>query len=95
MSEGLKLLGKIDIPTAGTRVQLETVRRMAKSVRIEADEDNAAAIVFVGDATVSGDKYAARLAANESFTISGSAIDMRTIWLDTDTNGADVQVSWL
>ena len=95
MSDGLKLLGKIDIPTAGTRVQLTTTRLMAKSIRIEADEDNGAGIVFVGDATVSGDLYAARLAANESFTISGSAIDPRTIWLDTDLSGSDVQVSWL
>lgn len=94
MATGLKLLGKITVTTAGTRVQLTTSDLLAKSVRIEADEDNTGTI-YVGDLSVTNDLYAAALAAGDSFSISGPIVHLPSIFLDASIDAQAAQVSWL
>jgi len=94
MSVGLKTLAVVTVATAGVRVQLSTTRTMAQAVRIEADDGNAGNL-FVGDANVAAARYTTKLAAGDSLTIEGSAVDMRTVWLDADADAQVAQVSWL
>ena len=98
MSTGLKTRAPITIATAGVRQQLVAKvagsRVDAQAMRLEGDDGNSGAI-FVGDLNVSATRYATKLAAGDSFTIEGSAVDLTTVWLDTDTNGSIVQIAVL
>ena len=99
MSTGLKTRASVTVATAGTRIQIATKvagSRVAdvQAVRLEGDDGNAGAI-FVGDLLVSATRYATKLAAGDSFTIEGSAVDITTIFVDTNTNGSIVQISYL
>ena len=99
MSTGLKTRAAITIATAGTRQQLamKTAGSRvvdAQAIRLEADDGNSGA-VFVGDLLVSATRYTTKLAAGDSFTIEGSAVDITTIWVDTDIDASVVQVSYL
>ena len=93
MSTGLRTRVAITIATAGTEQQVEsTFESTVQAVRFEADDGNAGAI-FIGDLNVSATRYTAKLAAGDSFTLEGSAVNLTTIFVDTDTNGSIVQVS--
>lgn len=98
MSTGLKTRAPITIATATTRQQILAKaagsRVNAQAVRLEADDGNSGAI-FVGDLLVSAARYTTKLAAGDSFTIEGSAVDLTTIYVDTDVSGSIVQISWL
>ncbi len=99
MSTGLKTRPSVTVVTAGTRVALATKTagsRVAdiQAVRLEGDDGNAGAI-FVGDLNVSATRYVTKLAAGDSFTIEGSAVDITTVFVDADTSGSVVQIGTL
>lgn len=104
MSVGMAavILGdKTTVSSAGTRVQLtsNTAHQNLHNIKISADEDNAGK-VYVGDVTVTSDKYLEVLSAGDSIEISppshgGGAIlgnlDATTIYLDSDIASQSVQ----
>ncbi len=93
MSTGLRTRAAITVATAGTRQQVATTYESTiQAVRFEGDDGNAGAI-FIGDLNVSETQYTAKLAAGDSFTLEGSAVNLTTLFVDTDTNGSIVQVS--
>ena len=99
MSTGLKTRASVTVVPAGTRVALATKTagsRVAdmQALRLEGDDGNTG-VIFVGDLNVSATRYATSLAAGDSFTIEGSAVDITTIFVDTSVNGSIVQVSYL
>ncbi len=99
MSTGLKTRASVTVTTAATRVQIATKaagNRVAdvQAIRLEGDDGNAG-VIFVGDLNVSATRYATSLAAGDSFTIEGSAVDITTIFVDTDVSGSIVQISYL
>jgi len=104
MGIGLAVLtagGKKNVASAGTRVQLTSSANHTNLhyLTIQADEDNGADIMFIGDVTVTGDLYVRELAAGEVFEIyspsgGGAAIgqiDATKIYLDASADNNDVQ----
>jgi hypothetical protein len=93
-------IGRIDIPNAGTRVQLNAGSIGCPSIILTAAHGNTGNI-YIGDSTVSSTAYAAVLSAGQSLTLTGitrggSNEDMQinTLYADTATNGNDVHVSY-
>jgi len=93
--------GKVTVSTAGTRVQLTTsvAHQNLHNIKISADEDNAGK-VYVGDVTVTSDKYLDVLLAGDSVEIPSPAhgggavlgnLDATSIYLDSDIASQSVQ----
>jgi hypothetical protein len=101
VGKSFNLGGKLDIPSAGTAVQLTSTQIGVEVLIIEADEGNGSKKVYVGDSSVSATKYATVLAAGESITLRVSSgwpvnqLDISTVYVDTSSNGADVQWSYM
>ena len=96
MSAGLKLLtgAAIDIPSAGTAVQLTTEEgKRASKVWFLAASGNTGNIFF-GQADVSSALYIQALAANGVFELTGP-VELATLWVDAATSGNDVTVHWI
>jgi len=81
-----------DIPTAGTRVQINNTSRRILSITLKARNGNTGS-VFVGDSTVSSSQ-GIELRPNEStgFHFGGSRVSslLSDYWVDTATGGNDV-----
>lgn len=91
-------LGNIDIPTAGTRVQISSTDTPVTSVVFQAHESNAGKI-YVGDDAVAVGRGIS-LSAGESIAISadfsgrpgGDEMILSDWYVDAATNGDDVRV---
>jgi hypothetical protein len=89
------LADSIDVPSAGTRVQISTKKEQVLSIIFTARKGNSGN-VFLGDATVSA-TVGFQLAPEDSITLNPSlALEHRTVvllsdfWVDAATNGDDV-----
>jgi hypothetical protein len=94
--------GRVDIPTAGTRVQITTVKEKARWIRFASVVGNSNGI-YVGDVTVSATAghelrppEEANIEGRESQTElrplvdGGGTVFLSDFYVDTDTNGNDI-----
>ena len=94
----LKFINK-DVPGAGTRVQLTTDNIFARSVTFQGDHDNTGS-VFIGDNTVSSTVHALALDPGEKHTFNATVqggdvcFNLSDFWIDVETNGNDIAVSY-
>ena len=88
----LPVIGTTDIPTAGTRVQINNTARRCLTITFKGRNGNSGS-VYVGGSTVSSSN-GIELRPNESVTFNLAAARvsclMSDFWLDTATNGNDV-----
>lgn len=96
----LKQFGRVDIPTANTRVQLCSTQYYTPAVVVTAAHGNTGNI-YVGDSTVGSAAYSVVLSAGQTYTLTGITvggtqedIDITKLYADTATNGNDVHVSY-
>ena len=88
----LPLGGTTDIPTAGTRVQINNTARRCLSITLKARNGNSGSIYIGGSAVSSTNGFELRV--NESvtynFVAAGVSCQMSDFWADTATNGNDI-----
>ena len=88
----LPLGGTTDIPTAGTRVQINNTPRLCLSITLKARNGNSGSI-YVGGSNVSSTN-GFELRVNESVTYNLMSpylsCPISDFWADTATNGNDV-----
>ena len=91
----LVLIDTVDIPTAGTRVQLSTLANSVVSVTFKARNGNTGSI-YIGTSNVASTK-GFELRTNESlvfnFVAKVVSVPMSTWYADTATNGNDVDIA--
>lgn len=95
-------LAQLDIPTAGTAVQVNGGTSLnVTSVTFYAVDANTGQI-YIGDSNVASNRLIVALDGGESLTISadqlgprGEEFDLADFWVDTATNGNDVQISYV
>ena len=88
----IPLTGTTDVPAAGTRVQINNTTRRVLSITFRARKGNSWN-VYVGDSTVSstaGFELAAGAALEFNFASAGVSARMSDFYVDTATNGNDV-----
>ena len=81
-----------DVPTAGTRVQINNTARMCRYIIFKARSGNTGA-VYIGGSTVSAADGYSLLAAETlalNFKDAGGSCPMSDFWVDAATNGNDV-----
>lgn len=82
---------QVDIPTAGTRVQLATQAiPSGATVVVKAHPGNGAAFIYVGDSTVDSTNGFV-LGAGDSVALAVTNVNI--IYVDTDVSGSDV--TWI
>jgi hypothetical protein len=85
----------VDIPNAGTRVQVNNTPRMVVSITFKARNGNAGSI-YIGTSNVSS-TVGFELRGNESVTYTFPSrlmsCPISDFWLDTTDNGDDVDVA--
>jgi len=90
----------IDIPTAGTRVQVSATDTPVTTVIVQAKATNAG-LVFVGDASVSATRGIS-LAAGKAIALNADEFGegagefiLSDVYVDAATNGDDVKVAYI
>lgn len=100
------LLTAVTVATAGTRVQVNAGSQYCTRMDFEGKLGNAGA-VFIGDNTVSANKYVSALTAGQHFTMSlggiptrpsdingGAELQLNSIYVDAATSGSIVMVTY-
>ncbi len=100
MAIKLFTVADLDIPTAGTRVQLSATATPVTTVIIQAKASNTG-LVFVGDASVAAGQGIS-LAAGKAIALNADDFGegageflLSDIYVDAATNGDDVKVSYI
>lgn len=97
-----KVIGKVTVPAPGTPVPLYagSADFRCNAIVIQARSQNAGT-VYIGDKALNKgtELYAASLDAKQSYTIgaggNGNVVDPSTIYVDADTAGDGVRVSFV
>lgn len=100
MAIKLFTVADLDIPTAGTRVQLSATATPVSAVIIQAKATNSG-LIFVGDSSVSATRGIS-LAAGKALSLTceemaaeGEEFFLSDIYVDAATNGDDVKISYV
>jgi hypothetical protein len=96
----LAQFGRVDIPTANTRVQICSTQYCTPAIVLTAAHGNTGNI-YIGDSSVGSASYSVVLSAGQTYTMTGITVggtqedvDITTLYADTATSGNDVHVSY-
>lgn len=99
MARKLFTQASVNIPTAGTRVQISASETPIDSVVIQAQASNTG-LVWVGDSDVAANR-GIELSPGQAITLTAETIGkagdeyiLSDVWVDTATNGNDVNVAY-